>query len=52
MIFQVFSEYLGVVADKVDHDIAIKLGVLEMKRQYRNTKPNVFEKKSNFELLE
>jgi len=52
LTFQVYSEYLNVVAEKVDPDIAIKLGVLEIRRQFKNTKANVFEKKSNFELLE
>lgn len=40
------------IAEKVDHDVAIKLGVLEIRRLYKDMKANVFEKKSNFELLE
>jgi len=51
-VFQVYTDYLDAIAEKVDHEIAIKLGVLEIRRQYKDMKVNVFEKKSNFELLE
>ena len=51
-ISQVYSDYLDAIAEKVEHETAIKLGVLEIRRQYKDMKANVFEKKSNFELLE
>uniref|UniRef100_H2YTK2 non-specific protein-tyrosine kinase n=1 Tax=Ciona savignyi TaxID=51511 RepID=H2YTK2_CIOSA len=49
---QVFSDYLEAVAEKVDHETAIKLGCLEIRRYFKDMPSTVFEKKSNFELLE
>nr|XP_026690959.1 focal adhesion kinase 1 isoform X2 [Ciona intestinalis] len=49
---QVYSDYLEAIAEKVDHDTAIKLGCLEIRRYFKDMPHSVFEKKSNFELLE
>ncbi|XP_022358132.1 focal adhesion kinase 1 isoform X6 [Enhydra lutris kenyoni] len=40
------------VADRVDQDIALKLGCLEIRRSYWEMRGNALEKKSNYEVLE
>ena len=40
------------IAEKIDHETVIKLGCLEMRRYFKHMPGNVFDKKSNFELLE
>ncbi|CAK7289395.1 Focal adhesion kinase 1 [Vulpes lagopus] len=40
------------IADRVDQDIALKLGCLEIRRSYWEMRGNALEKKSNYEVLE
>ncbi|XP_047581206.1 focal adhesion kinase 1 isoform X17 [Lutra lutra] len=49
---QVKSDYMSEVADRVDQDIALKLGCLEIRRSYWEMRGNALEKKSNYEVLE
>uniref|UniRef100_A0A8K9XJU7 Focal adhesion kinase 1 n=1 Tax=Oncorhynchus mykiss TaxID=8022 RepID=A0A8K9XJU7_ONCMY len=49
---QVKSDYMLEVADRVDQDIALKLGCLEIRRFFREMRGNALDKKSNYELLE
>ena len=49
---QTYSDYLSTIAEKIDHETVIKLGCLEMRRYFKHMPGNVFDKKSNFELLE
>ncbi|XP_059841419.1 protein-tyrosine kinase 2-beta isoform X2 [Hypanus sabinus] len=49
---QVRSDYMQEVSGRVDHDVALKLGCLEIRRFYKDLPPKALEKKSNFELLE
>ncbi|XP_026139748.1 focal adhesion kinase 1 isoform X6 [Carassius auratus] len=49
---QVKSDYMIEIADKVDQDIALKLGCLEIRRFFRDMRGNALDKKSNYELLE
>ncbi|XP_023104399.1 focal adhesion kinase 1 isoform X7 [Prionailurus bengalensis] len=49
---QVKSDYMSEIADRVDQDIALKLGCLEIRRSYWEMRGNALEKKSNYEVLE
>uniref|UniRef100_A0A4W5QBY2 Focal adhesion kinase 1 n=1 Tax=Hucho hucho TaxID=62062 RepID=A0A4W5QBY2_9TELE len=49
---QVKSDYMLEVADRVDQEIALKLGCLEIRRFFREMRGNALDKKSNYELLE
>ncbi|CAB4000189.1 focal adhesion kinase 1-like isoform X5 [Paramuricea clavata] len=49
---QIKNDYLNHVAEKVDQDIAFRLGALEMRRHFKDMPPNALGKKSNFEILE
>ncbi|KAJ8004731.1 hypothetical protein DPEC_G00139340 [Dallia pectoralis] len=49
---QVKSDYMLVMADQVDQDIALKLGCLEIRRFFKEMRGNALDKKSNYELLE
>jgi len=49
---QTYKDYLMSIASRIDHDTAIKLGCIELRRTFSNMPANVFDKKSNFELLE
>nr|CAB3265270.1 focal adhesion kinase 1 [Phallusia mammillata] len=49
---QVYCDYLDVIAEKIEHETAIKLGCLEIRRFFKDMPSNVFDKKSNFDLLE
>ncbi|XP_076804067.1 focal adhesion kinase 1-like isoform X3 [Clavelina lepadiformis] len=49
---QVFCDYLQVIAEKIESDTSVKLGCLELRRFYKDMPKDVFDKKSNFELLE
>ncbi|XP_052389025.1 focal adhesion kinase 1-like isoform X11 [Carassius gibelio] len=49
---QVKNGYMLETADRVDQEIALKLGCLEIRRFYREMRGNALDKKSNYELLE
>ncbi|XP_062255175.1 focal adhesion kinase 1-like isoform X2 [Platichthys flesus] len=49
---QVKSDYMQHIADRVDQDVALKLGCLEIRRFFREMPGNALDKKSNYELLE
>ncbi|XP_051991752.1 focal adhesion kinase 1-like isoform X7 [Xyrauchen texanus] len=49
---QVKNDYMLEIADKVEQEIALKLGCLEIRRFYREMRGNALDKKSNYELLE
>ncbi|XP_015831243.3 focal adhesion kinase 1 isoform X17 [Nothobranchius furzeri] len=49
---QVKSDYMQQTADRVDQDVALKLGCLEIRRFFREMPGNALDKKSNYELLE
>ncbi|KAM3615218.1 uncharacterized protein V6R79_025078 [Siganus canaliculatus] len=49
---QVKSDYMQLIADQVDQDVALKLGCLEIRRFFRDMPGNALDKKSNYELLE
>ncbi|CAM9655338.1 unnamed protein product [Lampetra planeri] len=49
---QVRSDYMQDFAEHADHDTAVQLGCLEIRRYYREMPQMALDKKSNFELLE
>ncbi|XP_049613933.1 protein tyrosine kinase 2 beta, b isoform X1 [Syngnathus scovelli] len=49
---QVRSDYMQYHASKVDDNMALQLGCLEIRRFYKDMNAKGLEKKSNFELLE
>ena len=50
--FQVLSDYLNKNFDSIDHDTAIQLGCLEIRRLFKDMLQNALDKKSNIEYLE
>ena len=50
--FQVLSDYLSKNFDSIDHDTAIQLGCLEIRRLFKDMLQNALDKKSNIEYLE
>uniref|UniRef100_A0A8C6SSH9 Focal adhesion kinase 1 n=1 Tax=Neogobius melanostomus TaxID=47308 RepID=A0A8C6SSH9_9GOBI len=49
---QVKYDYMTEVGDKVEQDLALKLGCLEIRRFFKEMRGNALDKKSNYELLE
>uniref|UniRef100_A0A3B4BD95 Focal adhesion kinase 1 n=1 Tax=Periophthalmus magnuspinnatus TaxID=409849 RepID=A0A3B4BD95_9GOBI len=49
---QVKYDYMTEIGDKVEQDVALKLGCLEIRRFYKEMRGNALDKKSNYELLE
>ncbi|RUS76887.1 hypothetical protein EGW08_015356 [Elysia chlorotica] len=49
---QVRSDYLKEMADKIDSDVAIQLGCIEMRRFFKDMPHVALDKKSNFDYLE
>jgi focal adhesion kinase 1 len=49
---QVLSDYLNKNFDSIDHDTAIQLGCLEIRRLFKDMLQNALDKKSNIEYLE
>ena len=50
--FQVLSDYLNKNFESIDHDTAIQLGCLEIRRLFKDMLQNALDKKSNIEYLE
>uniref|UniRef100_A0A8C6PKL3 Focal adhesion kinase 1 n=1 Tax=Nothobranchius furzeri TaxID=105023 RepID=A0A8C6PKL3_NOTFU len=49
---QVKNDYMTQYGDKVEQDVALKLGCLEIRRFFKEMRGNALDKKSNYELLE
>ncbi|XP_072303981.1 protein tyrosine kinase 2aa isoform X1 [Eucyclogobius newberryi] len=49
---QVKYDYMTEMGDKVEQDVALKLGCLEIRRFFKEMRGNALDKKSNYELLE
>ncbi|XP_034017159.1 focal adhesion kinase 1-like isoform X6 [Thalassophryne amazonica] len=49
---QVKNDYMTETGDQVEHDVALKLGCLEIRRFFKEMRGNALDKKSNYELLE
>ncbi len=49
---QIWSDYLSKNFDSIDHELAIQLGCLEIRRLFKDMLQNALEKKSNIEYLE
>uniref|UniRef100_A0A0L8GY73 non-specific protein-tyrosine kinase n=2 Tax=Octopus bimaculoides TaxID=37653 RepID=A0A0L8GY73_OCTBM len=49
---QVRNDYMLDVAEHVDHDVAIRLGCIEMRHFFKDMPQAALDKKSNFEFLE
>ncbi|XP_053394577.1 focal adhesion kinase 1-like isoform X6 [Mercenaria mercenaria] len=49
---QVRNDYMKELAEQIDHDMAIKLGCIEMRRFFKDMPQVALDKKSNFEYLE
>ena len=49
---QVLSDYLNKNFESIDHDTAIQLGCLEIRRLFKDMLQNALDKKSNIEYLE
>ncbi|CAL9691571.1 unnamed protein product [Knipowitschia caucasica] len=49
---QVKYDYMTELGDKVEQDLALKLGCLEIRRFFKEMRGNALDKKSNYELLE
>ena len=52
LFFQVLSDYLNKNFESIDHDTAIQLGCLEIRRLFKDMLQNALDKKSNIEYLE
>ncbi|AWP21573.1 putative focal adhesion kinase 1-like [Scophthalmus maximus] len=49
---QVKNDYMTEIGDKLEQDVALKLGCLEIRRFFKEMRGNALDKKSNYELLE
>ncbi|XP_052283061.1 focal adhesion kinase 1-like isoform X4 [Dreissena polymorpha] len=49
---QVRNDYMKDLAEKIEHDMAIRLGCIEMRRFFKDMPQVALDKKSNFEYLE
>uniref|UniRef100_A0A3P8W188 non-specific protein-tyrosine kinase n=1 Tax=Cynoglossus semilaevis TaxID=244447 RepID=A0A3P8W188_CYNSE len=49
---QVKNDYMTEIGDRVEQDVALKLGCLEIRRFFKDMRGNALDKKSNYELLE
>ncbi|XP_058474651.1 focal adhesion kinase 1-like isoform X5 [Solea solea] len=49
---QVKNDYMMEIGDRVEQDVALKLGCLEIRRFFKEMRGNALDKKSNYELLE
>ncbi|XP_070556782.1 focal adhesion kinase 1-like isoform X4 [Ptychodera flava] len=49
---QVRNDYLSMIAENIDQDIAIQLGCLEIRRFFKDMPQMALDKKANFEYLE
>ncbi|XP_064624922.1 focal adhesion kinase 1-like isoform X3 [Lineus longissimus] len=49
---QLWTDYIAKIADTVDHDIAVRLGCLEIRRFFKDLQQSALERKSNMEYLE
>ncbi|XP_041358012.1 focal adhesion kinase 1-like isoform X2 [Gigantopelta aegis] len=49
---QVRNDYMRDIAEHIDHDIAVRLGCIEMRRFFKDMPQVALDKKSNFEYLE
>ena len=47
-----YADYKKYEAERLPHDVAIRLGCLEIKRFFKNLQQNALDKKSNMEYLE
>ncbi|WAR24153.1 FAK1-like protein [Mya arenaria] len=49
---QIRNDYMKDLAEKIEHDMAIRLGCIEMRRFFKDMPQVALDKKSNFEYLE
>ncbi|XP_061822959.1 protein tyrosine kinase 2aa isoform X5 [Nerophis lumbriciformis] len=49
---QVKNDYMTLIGDQLEQDVALKLGCLEIRRFFKEMRGNALDKKSNYELLE
>uniref|UniRef100_A0A8D3C749 non-specific protein-tyrosine kinase n=1 Tax=Scophthalmus maximus TaxID=52904 RepID=A0A8D3C749_SCOMX len=49
---QVKNDYMTEIGDKLEQDVALKLGCLEIRRFFKEMRGNALDKKSNYELLD